>query len=115
MSDRPKCRDLEPGMTIVWTNRPTPRDAAKRISVRKETDDGWWMTDGSGLADYVWDGGTAWQTLDALVDAAAEVARLREEVDAVTALCDEYAPLPGGHGMVPGSTLRAALATGAES
>ncbi len=69
-------------MTLVWTNRPIPRDAAKRIDRRKETDDGWWMTDGSGLADYVWDGGTAWQTLDSLIDAAdavpALIAHIRE-------------------------------------
>lgn len=50
--------------------------------------------------------------MDALrsMERAVERAERAEAAIArVEALCDEYAPLPGRHGMVPGSTLRAAL------
>lgn len=77
---RPRSRDLKPGDVLVWTGHPRPTDLAKVIRSRKIDDTGWWMTDGSGLADYVWDQGAAWTTVRALCDAADEVERLRAAV-----------------------------------
>lgn len=102
-TDRARCRELTTSDVLVWTgNARRSCDTVKIIARRKGTDDGWWMTDGSGLADSVWDNGTAWVTLTDLLAAREALAR-------VEALCDEYAPLPAGHGMVPGSTLRRAI------
>jgi len=86
-----RARDLKPGDVLVWTGKPRTRvkDRTKVIARRKDDDSGWWMTDGSGLADYVWGDGTLWMTparLLALVDAKqAEVEAAREAHDRAVA------------------------------
>lgn len=94
---KPRARDLKPGDVLVWTGFPRPTDLAKVIDRRKDDDTGWWMTDGSGLADYVWDHGAAWTTVRALCDAADEVERLREDVEALHGLLSA-----GAIGTAPG-------------
>lgn len=107
---RPRCRDLRPRDVIVWTGPPRPSDAVKVISHRKDDDSGWWVTDGSGLADYVWDGGGAWTTASALLDA---VQRRDDALDAVLALCDPLtsasAYVHEGHVVVVRDDVRAAV------
>lgn len=55
---KPPCRDLGPGVAIV-------HDSAHRspqiIRERKADDTGWWLTDGSGIADRVFDKSDEWQ------------------------------------------------------
>lgn len=85
-ADRPTSRDLRPRDVVVWTGQPRPHDFVKVIDRRKDDDSGWWMTDGSGVADYVWDDGAAWTTVAALL---ASVEKRDRALDAVLAL-----PLP---------------------
>ena len=82
--ERARCRDLTTSDVLVWTgNARRSCDTVKIIDRRKDTDDGWWMTDGSGLADSVWDNGTAWVTLADLIAAREALAGIKEREQAV--------------------------------
>lgn len=81
-------RDLAPGVVLVFVAdavRVDPKvvatDRTKVIKARKADDSGWWMTDGSGLADYVWDRGSGWCTVPRLL---ADLAALRSQVAALS-------------------------------
>jgi len=53
---KPASSELRPGMSIRH------RDATPQtIKTRKPTDDGWWLTDGSGIADHAFDKYDDWQ------------------------------------------------------
>lgn len=54
---KPLARDLLPGDAICHTSN----DVAQVIRARKRDDTGWWLTDGSGVADRVFDGHDEWQ------------------------------------------------------
>lgn len=53
---KPRSRHLKRGDRLRFRSEP-----ADTIKARKETDDGWWMTSGGGLADYAFDSQDDWQ------------------------------------------------------
>ena len=90
-ADRARCRDLTTSDVLVWTGSGrVSRDTVKIIDRRKDSDDGWWMTDGSGLADSVWDNGTAWVTLPDLLRMAEDGIAAREALARVSELAEKW-------------------------
>jgi hypothetical protein len=50
MSDLLEIRNAKPGTIVYWVRTPGDR---RVLSHRKDDDSGWWLADGSGLADHV--------------------------------------------------------------
>jgi hypothetical protein len=63
-------KSLERGMLLLHRN-----GSVRELSRRKPDDSGWWMTDGSGLADAAWNSG------DWKVVTQEALQRLWEETD----------------------------------
>ncbi|WP_116996291.1 hypothetical protein [Desertimonas flava] len=65
--------DLQPGDVIEWRSQHWPDASRAEIEVRKTDDSGWWLVDGTGISDAVFDrDGSGW-TLARRPKAAADV------------------------------------------
>lgn len=70
---KPRCQDLRPGQAIQYTYTSRRRRSQPTVIVnppqyidrRKDDDSGWWLTDRSGIADWVFDKGDEWQVVTA--------------------------------------------------
>lgn len=67
VAPKPLCIELHPGDLIQHRCiiRKKERVSLPQIIKRRKDDDsGWWLVDGSGIADFAFDGHDEWQQVD---------------------------------------------------